>query len=125
MYRLNRLLKEAPDWRELERITTSNPGVLTIAEPSNRDLKGVDILMTGRLLNRRHHLGLLHALFHKDGTFYERLTRFPGGLCDLQGHVRYDSENQFFNDRRIQIGQKVNVPGGIASHPWYKRFDEQ
>lgn len=78
--------------------------------------------VTGESLNRRHHLGLRHALYHKDGTFYERLARFPGGLCDPTGYVRFDTEHQFTQDSRISVGQKVNVQGGIASHPRYLRF---
>ncbi len=78
--------------------------------------------ITGEQLNRQHRLGARHALYHKDGTFYERLTAFPGVLCDARGFVRYDSEKQFDADPRLNIGRKVNVPGGLYSHPHYQRF---
>jgi hypothetical protein len=78
--------------------------------------------VTGDHLNRQHRLGALHALYHKDGTFYERLSRFPGVLCDARGFVRYESEIQFSKDPQLNIGVKVNVYGGLASHPRYKRF---
>jgi len=78
--------------------------------------------ITGEQLNRRYQLGARHALYHRDGTFYERLTRFPGVLCDSRGFVRYETQEQFEGDSRLKIGQKVNVPGGLYSHPRYERF---
>lgn len=78
--------------------------------------------ITGTSVNRDHKLNAKHALYHKDGTFYERLTDFPGVLCDSRGYVRYDSAHQFEKDSRLNIGRKVNVPGGLNSHPRYQRY---
>ena len=76
--------------------------------------------ITGNLLNHRHQLGAKHALYHKDGTFYERLAEYPGVLCDPGGYVRYESAHEFQRDPRLKIGRKVNVPGTLASHPRYR-----
>jgi hypothetical protein len=78
--------------------------------------------ITGEQLNRRYKLGAQHALYHRDGTFYEHLTEFPGVLCDPKGWVRYESQTQFSKDPRLNIGVKVNVPGGLLTHPRYQRF---
>ena len=78
--------------------------------------------VTGEGLNRAFNLGARHALYHKDGTFFEQLTRFPGVLCDPKGYVRYESESQFRGDQRLSIGNKVNIPRGLDSHPRYTRF---
>jgi hypothetical protein len=78
--------------------------------------------ITGDFLNRRYKLGARHALYHKDGKFYERLTDFPGVLCDSRGFVRYSSLQEFERDSRINIGVKVNVPGSLSGHPRYERF---
>jgi hypothetical protein len=78
--------------------------------------------VTGKKLNLQHRLGAKHALYHKEGTFYERLTEFPGVLCDTKGFVRYDSEHQFQNDRELSIGDKVNVRRSLALHPRYQKF---
>lgn len=78
--------------------------------------------VTGEWLNRAFHIGAQHALYHKYGTVFERLTEFPGILCDAQGYVRYDNEKQFRADAALSIGDKVNVPGGLSSHPRYARF---
>jgi hypothetical protein len=80
--------------------------------------------ITGEGLNRRYRLGALHALYHKDGTFFERLIRFPGVLCDPKGYVRFESAAQFERDPRVAIGEKVNVHQGLSSHPRYQRFPE-
>jgi len=90
-------------------------------ESSGRQARAVK-RVSGRLLNRIHSLGARHALYHKDGTFYECLAEFPGVLCDSTGFVRYDSKDQFQADHRLHIGQKVNVPAGLASHPRHRRF---
>lgn len=81
--------------------------------------------ITGTSLNRTHRLNAKHALYHKDGTFYEQLTDFPGVLCDAGGYVPYDSAPQFERDPRLKIGQKVNVPGGLNTHPRYQRFERK
>ena len=78
--------------------------------------------VTGEWLNRAFKIGARHALYSKHGTVYEQLTQFPGILCDAGGYVHYDDEAQFTGDERLSIGEKVNVPGGLASHPRYERF---
>jgi hypothetical protein len=78
--------------------------------------------VTGEALNRTHALGARHALYHKDGTFYERLADFPGVLCDTRGYVSFETRDQFEHDPRLEIGQKVNIPRGLSSHPRYKLF---
>jgi hypothetical protein len=87
-----------------------------------RNRKTIGVRVTGEQLNRKYRLGARHALYHKDGTFYERLTRFPGVLCDPRGYVRYDTAQQFEKDSQLSIGDKVNIHRTLASHPRYKRF---
>ena len=78
--------------------------------------------VTGESLNRRYRLGARHALYHKDGTFYEPLTGFPGVLCDPEGYVRFDDERSFLSDPHLSIGQKVNIRATLRTHPRYTRF---
>lgn len=90
--------------------------------PMQPSRPGLGIRITGEGLNRRYRLGARHALYHKDGTFYEQLNRFPAVYCDPRGFVRFQSQEQFDRDPRLNIGQKVNIPGGLSSHPRYERF---
>lgn len=78
--------------------------------------------VTGEWLNRAFRLGAEHSLYHRDGTLFERLERFPGVLCDRHGYVWYDTERDFLNDTRLSIGEKVNVPDSIRAHPSYRTF---
>lgn len=75
----------------------------------------------GSTLNREWRVGAAHALYHKDGTFYERLKRFPGALFDAVGYVVFQSEEELERCRSVQLGKKLNVPAGISYLPGYKR----
>ena len=80
------------------------------------------VRITGDFLNRHHRLGARHALYHRDGTLYDRLTSFPAILCDPTGYVRYERAYEFQRDPHVSIGEKVNVPRGLPAHPRYTRF---
>jgi 5-methylcytosine-specific restriction protein A len=79
---------------------------------------------SGRRINRRYKLGAAHALYHVDGSFYEKLERFPGFLSDASGYVWYETERDFENDPHVDIQEKVHVPSALARHPRYQRFPE-
>jgi hypothetical protein len=79
---------------------------------------------SGRRINVRYRLGAKHALYHIDGTFFERLERFPGFLADAGGYVWYPNENTFLNDPLLDISDKVHVRGELAEHPQYKNFPQ-
>lgn len=93
-------------------------------QPQSSNRNTVSVRVTGEQLNRKYKLGARHALYHKDGTFYERLVRFPAVFCDPRGFVRFDSEQQFARDPRLAIGDKVNIHRGLASHPRYQQFPD-
>ena len=93
----------------------------SISSP-NRPAVGTRV--TGEQLNRKYKLGARHALYHKDGTFYERLVRFPAVYCDTRGYVKYENEQQFLRDSSINIGEKVNIHRALSAHPRYQRFPE-
>ena len=80
--------------------------------------------LTGKSLNLRYKLGARHALYHKDGMWFERLARFPGVYCDTRGYVRFENELQFVNDPRLAVGDKVNIRQTLASHPHYRLFTD-
>ena len=82
--------------------------------PANKEL-------SGRELNETWGVGAKHALYHREGHWYENLTRFPGALFDPNGYVLFATENAYRTSRHLQIAQKTNVPNGIASIPGYVR----
>lgn len=76
---------------------------------------------SGRRLNRAWGVGVAHAFYHKDGTFYNVLERFPGALFDPNGYIRFETRHAFETCPYLSIGLRVNVRGTIAQIPGYVR----
>ena len=86
--------------------------------------------LTGKRLNRELALGAEHALFHKDGSWYDQLQKFPGVLFDLNGYVSFADAGAYQRcaSLRHPLHQRSDgrpgtlvVPDGIASIPGYIR----
>jgi 5-methylcytosine-specific restriction protein A len=77
--------------------------------------------LDGKQLNEEWKVGARHALFSRDGTWYENLERFPGALFDPKGYVLFKTQGEYRRNAHIKIGKKTNVAGGIASIPGYVR----
>jgi len=76
---------------------------------------------SGRRLNDEWQIGAAHALYHKDGTWFNVLERFPGALCDPNGYVVFRTEDQFLKCPNLRIGKRLTVPSGISQLPGYIR----
>lgn len=60
---------------------------------------------------------------HREGTFYENLTEFPGALLDANGFVIFETEDEYRNCDGVTVKVKTNVDKpGIQSLPRYKRM---
>ena len=81
--------------------------------------------ITGRFLNARWSIGARHALYHKDGVWYEQLNGFPGALCDPNGYVLFRTEAEYRNCPQLHIGRKVNVEGHLSRRPGYVLVPER
>jgi hypothetical protein len=77
---------------------------------------------TGEYLNRKWNVNALHALYHYEGTFYEKLKKFPGALFDPNGYILFKTEQEYLNSHYLKIGKKLNVHSTISSIPGYKRM---
>ncbi|MGD0331805.1 MAG: hypothetical protein ABSA90_00965 [Xanthobacteraceae bacterium] len=66
--------------------------------------------LTGRKLNKALSLGAEHALYHKDGYWYDQLQRFPGVLFDRHGYVLFRNRDAYERCRELR-------------HPEHKRAD--
>jgi 5-methylcytosine-specific restriction enzyme A len=78
--------------------------------------------VTGRQLNRDWKVGVLHALYREDGTWYHLLERFPGALFDAHGYVVFKSKSALMSCPGILVGEAknwVNFSAGIAGLPGY------
>jgi hypothetical protein len=75
---------------------------------------------TGQRLNKEWGIGAKHALYSWDGTWYERLKRFPGALLDAKGYVLFQTEEDFLSCPILNIKRKVTVASpGISQLPQY------
>jgi hypothetical protein len=83
-------------------------------------------LATGAELIRRWRIPATQARFHRDGSWYEGLERFPGAYCDCQGYVLFNSEADLRTTPgiRIEPSGQVWVPGGISGVADYQKVDD-
>lgn len=77
---------------------------------------------SGRKLNERWNIGAAHALYHREGTWFNLLEWFPGALCDPNGYVLFSSKSEYENSPDVHIGQQTNVPAGIHRMGGYTRM---
>jgi len=80
-----------------------------------------DKQITGKYLAQIWNVDVNHALYHKDGTWYNHLQRFPGALFDRDGYVVFSNKREYENCSYLHHGQELNVPRKIRSIPGYKR----
>lgn len=79
------------------------------------------VQLTGRQLNDEWGVGARHALFHREGTWYNNLTKFPGALFDSNGYIVFDTEDDYRECPRLSVAKETNVRGSISSIQGYVR----
>lgn len=79
---------------------------------------------SGRRLNELWKIGAAHALYHREGTWFNLLERFPGALCDPNGYVLFSDKSEYENSSEVHVGQQTNVPNGICRLSGYTRMAE-
>jgi hypothetical protein len=90
--------------------------------------------ITGRKLNRELALGAAHALYHKDGYWYDQLLRFPGVLFDRAGYVLFPDKDSYERCPELRHPEHaradgrpgtLGVPSGISTirNPAYVHDD--
>ena len=109
----------AVTWRGAE--ATDAKAANALLPPRRAEVTGGRIGLDGKQLNEEWDVGARHALFSRDGSWYENLERFPGALFDLNGYVLFKTEQEYRKCPQLRIGKKTNVRGGIASIPGYVR----
>ncbi|MDJ0607902.1 MAG: hypothetical protein QNJ67_02935 [Kiloniellales bacterium] len=82
-------------------------------------------LIRGNELIRRWKIPVLQARFHRDGHYYEHLTKFPAAFCDPKGYVVFEDEETYRRSPYLRLGVQVNVePPGISSIPGYREVED-
>lgn len=78
--------------------------------------------LSGNILNRMWNVGVQHAVYHRDGTWFENLMSFPGALFDPNGYLVFETEDEYKSCPHLNIGRKLNVSAGIAAISGYKHM---
>jgi len=60
--------------------------------------------------------------YHKDGTFFMPIDRFPAAFCYPDGYIMFNSKQEYENNQYVEIGTRVNVRCGIKKIPGYTRM---
>jgi hypothetical protein len=76
---------------------------------------------SGENLKRQWNIPAVQVRYHKDGKWFMPLERFPDALCDPNGYVVFHNEQEYQSSPYLEIGQRVNVRGGISKVPSYVR----
>jgi hypothetical protein len=77
---------------------------------------------SGKQLNVRWDVGARHALYHKDGNYYNHLTQFPGALFDPKGYVLFKTKSEYERSPYLQHGTQLHVPLLLSAIPGYTRM---
>ncbi len=77
---------------------------------------------SGRELNIRWGVGATLSRYHKDGSWFMPLDRFPGALFDTRSYVLFRTEDEYLSCEYLRIGDRLHVSGGISGMPSYKRM---
>jgi hypothetical protein len=77
----------------------------------------------GPELNDKWHIGAQQAFFSSRGTWFHRLERFPGALCDPNGFVRFETEQEYLGCPSVAVGKETNVRKGICRLAGYVQMD--
>lgn len=67
----------------------------------------------GRHLKQVWNIPAQHVLYHHEGTWFHTLECFPGALCDPDGYVVFETEDEFLQCRALRIGKHVRAPDGL------------
>ncbi len=121
----NSVLRRVAGLEESSPSTTSNNSKEKKMIANTPQSRGVSTYKPGRIglsgkqLNKKWGVGARHALFNKDGAFYENLKEFPGALFDTKGYLLFRTEEEYRQNPHLKITKKTNVNYDIASIPGY------
>lgn len=81
------------------------------------------VRLSGKMLNEKWKVGAKHALYHREGCWYNNLEHFPGALFDPNGYVIFKTREEYQKSRHLRVTQETNIPNGISSIPGYVRMN--
>ena len=112
--------------RNLANLDRTGPHVDSPDSKRGKKMNNPRATSSGKSLNaktliRDWRVDVLQGRYHWEGTFFENLSQFPGALFDTKGYLVFKNDRDYSSSPYLNIGEKLNVPRGIASVPGYKR----
>lgn len=81
--------------------------------------------LNANILARRWKVNARHQLYHKDGTWYNRLKKFPGALFDPNGYVIFKTEKEYLTCPQVSVGEQTNVRPHLSAIAGYVRMTNE
>jgi hypothetical protein len=59
---------------------------------------------SGENLKKQWKIPAQQVRYHKDGTFFMPIDRFPAAFCDPDGYIMFNSKQEYENNKQVEIG---------------------
>ena len=77
---------------------------------------------SGENLKKVWHIPASQVRYHKDGTFFMPVDKFPAAFCDMNGYILFRTKDEYEMSSYIEIGNRVNVRTGLCRIPCYVKM---
>ena len=74
-------------------------------------------MKVGRWLSKKWNVPVAEkkgsAMYHRDGTYWTNLSKFPGALFDPSGYVLFTDEESYLSCKELRISVQTNIVTGL------------
>lgn len=74
---------------------------------------------SGENLRRVWNIPAVQVRYHKDGTFFMPIDKFPAALSDPNGYVLFKTREEYEKAPGLNAGNRINVRPGVWKIPGY------
>jgi hypothetical protein len=77
---------------------------------------------SGKNLKKEWNIKAVQVRYHKDGTFFMPVDKFPAAFCDPNGYVLFKRKEDYEKSHDLEIGNRINIRKGVCRVPEYIRM---
>ena len=77
---------------------------------------------SGENLKKVWNIPAIIVHYHKDGTWFHTVDKFPAAFCDPNGYILFKTKAEYEKSSFLEIGVDVNVKRGIWNIPGYVKI---
>ena len=70
---------------------------------------------SGENLRKQWKVPAQQVRYHKNGVFFMPIDCFPAALCDPNGYVLINNQQELDDNDDIKVGERINIRCGICS----------